>query len=486
MGAIRSISKNLLYLTSGELISKILQFILMVYAARLLDKPSFGKFNFALSLSFIVIIATDLGINQLLIREIARKKEDAGRYFMNAFVIKIFFSLLACIFIILLLNVLNYPKDTRNVVYAIWIFMIISNFTDLFYSVFRAFEKMFYDSLIKIVRMAILASIGIYILFKGYGVLAFSLAFIFVELIILLLAYLIASRKFIKINFDLDFKFMKNLVKTAYPLGVAFIFSSLYFYIATVMLSKMRGDVEVAVYSVAYNLALAILFIPAVYSNAVYPVMSRYYKTSKDNLIFLYKKSFKYIYIIGLPISAGLYILADRIIVFFYGKTYVGSIIALQIISWFLFIKFLNYFMAYMLSSVDQQRSRMVGQGLTAVFNVLLNLILIPKMGYKGAAVATFITEVFLFILYYIYVSRSVYSYNFIPILIKPLIATAIMSASIIFLDIRLFLIVPLSAIIYFAAIFLMGTFEKDDYEILKKMLVKTDVKGMPTKTDSF
>ena len=37
-----------------------------------------------------------------------------------------------------------------------------------------------------------------------------------------------------------------------------------------------------------------------------------------------------------------------------------------------------------------------------------------------------------------------------------------------------------------FAAIFLMGTFEKDDYEIFKKMLAKTDVKEMPTKTDSF
>src|SRR3989338_11306241 len=480
MGAVRNISRNMMFLTAGELVSKILQFVLMVYAARLLDQASFGKFSFALSLSFIAIIAADLGINQLLIREIARSKKSVSKYFINAFVVKMPFALVAYLFIIILLNSLSYPKDTRYVVYAIWIFTIISNFTDLFYSIFRAFERMFYDSMIKILRMLLLTAIGLYVLFNGYGVLAFSIVFIAVEALMLLIAYLTATQKFMKLTFDINFKFMKDLVKTAYPLGIAFIFSSVYFYIDSVMLSKMRGDVEVAVYSVAYNLALAILFIPAVYSNAVYPVMSRYYKTSKDNLIFLYKKSFKYIYIIGLPISAGLYILAARIIVFLYGKEYLSSVIAFQIISWFLFIKFLNYLMAYALSSVDQQNSRMIGQGLTAVFNVVLNLILIPKMGFEGAAWATFFTEIFLFILYYWYVSKSLHSFNFIPILIKPLIATAVMVTFIIYANLRLLLIIPLAALVYSAVILMLRTFEKEDYRIFKKMFIKADIKEMP------
>ncbi|MEK6946821.1 MAG: flippase, partial [Nanoarchaeota archaeon] len=333
MGTVRSIYRNLLFLSSGEIISKILQFVLMVYAARILDQASFGKFSFALSLSFIAIITADLGINQLLIREIAREKGDANKYFINAFIVKLIFALITWVFIIILLNTLNYPKDTRYVVYLILAFTIISTFTDLFYSVFRAFEKMFYDSLIKILRMIILASLGLYVLFNGYGVMIFSAVFIAVEALMVCIACIIAQKKFIKIKLDINFKFMKDIVKTAFPLGMAFFFSSIYFYIDSVMLSKMRGDVEVAIYSVAYNLALAILFIPAVYTNAIYPVMSRYYKTSKENLIYLYKKSFKYLYIIGLPISAGLYILASRIIVFFYGTPYKGSVIALQIIS---------------------------------------------------------------------------------------------------------------------------------------------------------
>ncbi len=479
MSTIRNISKNLLFLSSGELVSKILQFVLFVYAARLLDQASFGKFSFALSLSFIAIIAADLGINQLLIREIARDKKDISRYFINAFVVKLSFAFVAYFFIIILLNALNYPQDTRYVVYAIWIFTIISTFTDLFYSIFRAFEKMFFDALIKTLRMVILASVGLYVLFNGYGVLAFSIVFIGVELLMLIIAYFIATSKFMKLSFEINFKFMKNLVKTAFPLGIAFIFSSIYFYIDSVMLSKMRGDVEVAIYSVAYNLALAILFIPAVYTNAIYPVMSRYFKTSKENLVFLYNRSFKYLYIIGLPISAGVYMLADRIIVFFYGKTYIGSVIALQIIAWFLFIKFLNYLMGYVLSSVDQQNSRMVGQGLTAAFNVALNLILIPKFGYVGAAASTFFTEIFLFILYYWYVSKSLHSYNFLPILIRPVIAVSAMIAFIFYfrMALGLALLIVVSAALYFAVIFMLKSFDSKDYEIFRKILGKPQKK---------
>ena len=198
MSTVKSIYRNLLFLSGGEIISKILQFALMVYAARFLDKASFGKFSFALSLSFIAIITADLGINQLLIREIARDKNRANKYFINAFVIKLVFALITYLFIILLLNGLDYPKDTRHIVYLIWIFTIISTFTDLFYSIFRAFERMFYDSLIKTLRMIILTSAGLYVLSHGYGVTVFSAIFIVVEALMVITAYLIARKNFIK------------------------------------------------------------------------------------------------------------------------------------------------------------------------------------------------------------------------------------------------------------------------------------------------
>ena len=468
MGTARRIYKNTIYLGAAEVVSRVLQFVVMLYATRLLSQEHFGKFSFALSLSLIAIVLADLGINTLLVREISRNRGLANKYFVNAFSVKAILSVVAYLLIVIVLNILNYPQDTRQIVYVIWVFTIFSTFTELFYSIFRAFEMMFYDALLKVLRMTILTSAAIYVLFKGYGLLAFSYTFVVVEFIIVLIALSIVLKKFFKLKIMIDFAFIKSLIKKALPFGLAFVFGMIYFFIGSVMLSKIRGDVEVAVYSVAYNIALAVLFVPTVYTNAIYPVLSRYYKEGKKELRILYEKSFKYLYIIGLPLSVGIFLLADRLIYFFYGKTYAGSIIALQIISFYLFIKFINFLFGTILSSINRQGKRMIGQGVTALFNIVLNLLLIPKIGYVGAAWATFATEIFLFIVYYWYVSKNWYFYNFGNILVKPIIAVAIMFLFIKYVGLGLAATISLSILIYFAVLLILKTLDKDDYNIIK------------------
>ena len=113
----------------------------------------------------------------------------------------------------------------------------------------------------------------------------------------------------------------------------------------------------------------------------------------------------------------------------------------------------------------------MLGQGITAVFSIILNLMLIPKIGYVGAAWSTFFTEIFLFIIYYWYVSKNLYFYNFGDALLRPAIAAIGMLLFIKFTNFGLIATAILSAIIYFMLIFALKTFDKKDYEIMRKVL---------------
>ena len=478
MGIARRIYKNTTYLGIAEIVSRVLQFVVMLYAARLLSQQNFGKFSFALSLSFMAVILADLGINTLLIREISRNKSLVSKYFINAFSIKIVLSIITFFIIVAVLNALNYPEITRQIVYIIWLFTILSTFTELFYSIFRAFEQMFYDAFLKILRMSILAVTGIYVLFKGYGVIIFSYTFVFTEIIVITLGSLIALKKFIKLDIRIDPVFIKSTLKKALPFGLAFIFGSIYFFIGSIMLSKMKGDVEVAIFSAAYNIALALIFIPTVYINAIYPVLSRYYKEGKSGLRLLYERSFKYLYIIGLPISLGIFMLSDEIIGFLYGARYSISSIALRIISLYLFLKFINFLLGIVLSSIDKQNKRMLGQGITAGISILLNLLLIPLIGFVGAAISTLITEIFLFIIYYIFVSKSWYYYNFLGILPKPIIAVIIMSLFIGFTNLNLIITIIASAAIYLSVLMVLRTLDKKDYEIIRKIFKNEEQRG--------
>ncbi len=473
MSTLIRIYKNTFYMGSAEVIARALYFVIMLYAVRLLSKEHFGKFSFAIYLSLIAIMFVDLGINTLLIREVSRNKRFAGKYLINASFIKVVLSITIFLIVILFLNLLNYPNDTKQIVYIILFSTILLSFTELFYSMFIAFERMFYTAFLITLKITVLTLLSLFVLLKGYGLVAFSYTFVISELFIVLIAFLMCTKRLVKferLKLIPEILFMKNIIKKTLPFGVAFIFGSIYFFSWAIFLSKTKGDADVAVYSTAYNIALALLFIPLAYTSALYPVMSRYYKKSKDMVISIYKKSFKYLYIIGLPISVGLYMVAERTITMLYGSNYSGSIISLKITSWFIFLKFINFLFGTVLHAIDKQNKRMISQVVIALFNILINIALIPKFGYVGAALSIIITEIALFMVYYYYVSKELYFYNFSTILIKPVIAAGIMALFIIFSNLGLIMEISFSILIYFCVLFALRTFDKEDVDIIKKI----------------
>ncbi|GAH46212.1 unnamed protein product [marine sediment metagenome] len=84
----------------------------MIYIARYLGEVGFGKYSFAVSFTALFIIFADLGLSNLIIRELARNKELTNEYLTNVSVIKLLLSFLAFGFIALTINLMDYPRDT--------------------------------------------------------------------------------------------------------------------------------------------------------------------------------------------------------------------------------------------------------------------------------------------------------------------------------------------------------------------------------------
>jgi O-antigen/teichoic acid export membrane protein len=86
------------------------------------------------------------------------------------------------------------------------------------------------------------------------------------------------------------------------------------------MLSLMKGDAAVGLYSAAYQLINALGFIPVAFTAALLPVLSRLHITGQDSLRFAYQKSFKYLLLVALPIAVATTLVADRIILGIYSS----------------------------------------------------------------------------------------------------------------------------------------------------------------------
>ena len=294
--------------------------------------------------------------------------------------------------------------------------------------------------------------------------------FAITEIVILLLSTIIYSKKIAKLGINLNFEFCKKLLKKSSFFGLSLIFTMLLLFIDSVMLQNFRGSSEVGIYTAAFNLLLGVTFIPIMFSNAVFPVFSRYFQSNMSLLKFAYKKSFQYMLILGLPISIGIFIYAGNIINLIYGVEYNSSIIVIKILSLYVLIIFMAAVSGTVLSSINRQGSRVFSQGTIVIINIILNLILIPQLGFIGAGIATVISSVFILILYSYFIIKYNLNFGFIKSSIKPLIGSIIMALIIINIpDLLLGTIV--GAVSYFSVLLILRTFKKEDKDLLIRII---------------
>lgn len=102
MNQVQRIVKNIGVIGIAQIFIAFMSFIFMIYLARFLGEADFGKYNFAFSLTTLLVIFTDLGVNQLLVREIARQKELSSSYINNAIFLKIPLSIFTFILIVII------------------------------------------------------------------------------------------------------------------------------------------------------------------------------------------------------------------------------------------------------------------------------------------------------------------------------------------------------------------------------------------------
>lgn len=471
MNGVRKIATNTVTLAVSEIVSKGALFLLFAYLGRAFGDVTFGTFNFAYSFGLLAAMLMDIGINYMIVREISRKKEATSGYLVNAILIKAFFSAIAFVLVFISLGLMGKGSQTSLVVYLLCIFAFARSFTELVFSVFKAHERMYYEASIKIISLLALLAGGIVVLMHYRSIVALAAVFALTEVLSFIAGILIVHFSFDRLVVKIDKGICIEIVKKALPFTLSLVSGAIYFNIAAILLSIMKDDAAVGAYSAAYNLTMALLFIPGMYSYAIYPIFSRDYNSQKDKVKFIYERSLKYLLILGMPITIGLFLLSRKIILFIYGTEYFyPSIIALQILVWLVAFKFAGYITGVLLSSINRQRLRMYAQVVTAVASIILNLLLIPPYGFAGAAVATVVSEIGLFAITYLYASWAYHKVNLLKYVWKPAIGSAAMALALVYINLNLFIMAFIGFFVYSGVIVLLGAFDSKDKELAKRL----------------
>ena len=445
-----------------------------MYTARYLGAEGFGILSFALAFSGIFGIFSDLGLRTLTVREVARDKSLAGKYLGNIAVIKIILGIVTIGLIAIAINLLGYPLQTIKVVYLISLSIVFNAFSEMFYSIFQAYEKMEYQSFGQILSSVLMLAAALFAISENFDVIGFASIYFAVSVIILGYAFVVCAWKFVLPKIEIDLDFWKAAIKEALPFGLTGIFVMVYYWIDSVMLSIMQGNEAVGWYNAAYRLIMVLLFIPSILNMVIFPAMSRFFVTSKESLRFAYEKYFKYMAIVGIPLGVGTTLLADKIVLLIFGAEYTNSVIALQILVWSSVFIFLSGAFGRLLEVSNHQMTITKITAICMLENVVLNIIVIPKYSYIGASIATVITEFTALILCIIMSSKIGYkiSKNNKVDVLKALFASLVMGLLIIALkDLNSAFLILISGAMYVSGLHLLKVFNKDDVTLL--MLIK-------------
>ena len=274
MKATTRLAKNTIVTLVSQAFYRGLGAIFTILLARDLGAGEFGVLSFAINFTGMFAIGADLGLNALIIREIARDRPLAGKFLGNVVTLKLLLLVVIAGLMVGAMIFLGYPQQTTDVVYIFVIYTVFQTFITLFYSMFQAFEKMEYQAVAVTVN-GILMFVGVVAgLTQHFDVAGFAFIYLAVNIIVFVISLVFCTSKCAVPRPNIEWAFWTTLLKEALPFGLSAAFIVTYMYIDSVMLFILKGDVATGRYTAVYRVAYTAAFVPTAYFSAVYPFMS--------------------------------------------------------------------------------------------------------------------------------------------------------------------------------------------------------------------
>lgn len=261
----------------------------------------------------------------------------------------------------------------------------------------------------------------------------------------------------------------RRYVKETLPVGAILLIQGVSLRIDIVLLAAFRSSEEVGYFTGPYRMVDAVAMLSIVLVTALFPVMAR--QAGKDEQINrTVRKAIKLLLAVAIPISLGLIVLASSVLRLFLGSDFSPAAPVLQLLAIVIAPIFVNHLLAFAFISVNRQADYAVISGIALVINIVLDLILIPLIGYWGACIGTLCGEGFRFTIGYARLQNRVGSLGILRTVGVLALPSIVMMIVLLFLT-------PFSWIIaailgfgaYIAALFFSGALESDERKLINK-----------------
>jgi O-antigen/teichoic acid export membrane protein len=263
------------------------------------------------------------------------------------------------------------------------------------------------------------------------------------------------------------------MVRLGYPLMLIHLLQTIFISSDVILLRQINGEEYVGWYSSAYKWFNALQIIPSFFTLALFPIISREVKNSLDSARRMYTISLKLMLLLALPIAAVTAYLAFPLVGLVGGEEFLPhGAIALQLVIASIPIGWLNSVTNYVLIALGLESKQPRAFTIAVAFNILTNLIFLPMFNYRAAAVTTVLSEVVLLFLFHIYLRQKMPGMNWLQLLVRPVLLTAVMlTAMLLGQQIHLLVGLILGLIVYPAGLIFLHIITPEERHLLQTLL---------------
>jgi O-antigen/teichoic acid export membrane protein len=176
-----------------------------------------------------------------------------------------------------------------------------------------------------------------------------------------------------------------------------------------VLIGYFMSNTEVGVYRVAMQLASLSVFVALALENVLYPRFSRWNEEGNHEIIATsLSRAYTYSLVLAIPVCVGGWLLADKLLYYFYGEAFSSGTIAFLVLLPLYVIYVFQYLQMMTLNSLNHPKDTFWITSLIVLVNITLDILLIPVIGITGAAIATLISILISTILGYLVLGKYI------------------------------------------------------------------------------
>jgi O-antigen/teichoic acid export membrane protein len=456
----------------GEIVGKLATLVLFGVMTRKLGQGDVGVFVFASSFLLVALMPVDLGLDNWLVREIARDRAALGRAFWDMIALKCVIAVPVLAISFALVPLLGYDSKTCVTVYVLSIGFFVDAIARTVWSVFMGLERSELIAIYVIVSRMLAAALGIIALALGYGVVSVALTYSIAAVVGLVVALMLLIRRVGMPKFAIDRSRWKPMTAVSLPFAAQDVMLSLLFRLDAVILSLMATDAAVGRYGAAYRLFESTMFLTFAFNGAFLPMFAYLQRDSEPSLGAVFSRSVKFGVGLLMPCSVAFLTLATPLSRLFFGSDFVDAAAPLRILAPAVVLLGLVMLTSSLLLSRTNPRRVATVTGVMVFVNIALNVILIPSYDDRGSAWAMLVTVTLFVLVNMPLAAREVGGYSLTRMLAGPVAGGLAMAGVCVLLDDYLIPAVAAGLIAYALVFALVERFvAPSDFEFVRAMI---------------